>query len=771
MHVASIVVYTIILLSPLSVFAQTAATLCQEGILNKWNFDEKSGNNFRSSYSLNDAIALTPVTPVEGIVGGAQAFDGTTSAVEIRDDNKFDWSANSSFSIAFWMKHDKEIRGAGGETGNEVIIGRTDQTGFAGRRVHWWIGLDASNANKGAARFELRDNKREGVSIVGSKPLNDGKWHYVVAVRNPFTKMNILYVDGVKEAEAPFEYTADFNANDLPVNVGWLNLSGKFYYQGALDELTYHRNPLSADEIAANYNNGSGIYCESAPILLSQPQVLTNKGQVYQYKVDAAGQPVVSYSLLNAPSGMSIDSNTGAITWLPAEVGTYNVTVQASNTVGAVEQNYQLQVLDPKTCATEITHYWNLEETAGGPYANIHSATQATGSVAASKGILGGAQRFSGSGLTVADDGAFDWSHGSSFAIGLWVKKDAPMGTSGVGSNEVLIGRNDASNKSGSDLHWWVGLDAVGTVPGAARFELRDNNRYGMALIGTKPLNDGQWHYIVAIRDGKANKNILYVDGVKEAEADIEYTSGFDAVDKPINIGWLNLSSRFYFKGELDEVALYSNTLTEQLIKKQYNNGLAGINSCNQEVSPVELVKFTGKLVGNKVELKWETNTEVNNDEFIIERSADKENFTEIGRVKAAGNSNVAVNYEHIDAQPLKGMNYYRLKQTETDGTYTYSNIVEVRYGIEVTGTIYVYPNPNEGKHIKVELDGAAENEEVIVTIYDMWGKKIFSKAYTSDNAGRLQEEIILAHHLAGGMYTVGFNSSKIKKHVKLVVQ
>ncbi|WP_242928743.1 LamG-like jellyroll fold domain-containing protein [Pontibacter vulgaris] len=773
---ASIVMFAGYLLLPSFVFAQTSeGNLCQEGIINKWHLDESAGNNYRTSYSLNHAVALAPLTPVEGVINGAQAFDGTASAIDIRDDGKFDWSTNSSFSIGFWMKHDKPLRGNGGEGGNEVIIGRTDQTGYAGRRLHWWVGIDATNAGKGAARFELRDNKREGVSIVGTTPLNDGKWHYIVAVREPNTKKNILYVDGVKEAEAEFAYTADFKANDLPINVGWLNLTGKFYYQGALDELTYHRNPLTAAQVAANYNNGSGINCQVAPILLSQPQVLTNKGQVYQYKVDAAGQPEVSYSLLNAPSGMSIDGKSGAITWLPNAEGKYNVTVQVSNAVGAVEQAYELQVLDPKTCATEITHYWNFEETGGSTYANVHSATQATanGAVAPTKGILGGAQRFNGSGsaLDVADDNAFDWSNSSNFTIGLWIRKDGAMGTKGVNSNEVLVGRNDPSNKAGNDLHWWIGLDAAGTVPGAVRFELRDNNRYGIGITGVKPLNDGKWHYIVAMRDGKSNKNILYVDGVKEAEADIEYTSGFDAVDKAINIGWLNLPNKFYFNGEMDEVMLYSNTISEQLVKKQYNNGLAGINSCNQEVSPVELVMFTATLVKNKVELKWKTNKEVNNDEFIIERSSDGETFTEIGRVKAAGNSNVAVNYEHVDPQPVKGLNYYRLKQTEIDGTFTYSDIVQVRYGIEDSGLVFVYPNPNQGKNIKISLEGAGINEKVTVTIFDMWGKKLFEKEYTSDGAGRITEELIFNHNLSGGMYTVGFNSATLKKYRKLVVQ
>lgn len=91
---------------------------------------------------------------------------------------------------------------------------------------------------------------------------------------------------------------------------------------------------------------------------------------------------------------------------------------------------------------------------------------------------------------------------------------------------------------------------------------------------------------------------------------------------------------------------------------------------------PVELLGFEGEVIGPVNRLIWSTASEHDNDHFDVERSADGQDFERIGAVAGAGNSQELVTYTLKDERPLRGANYYRLKQVDTDGASTYSNII-----------------------------------------------------------------------------------------------
>lgn len=84
---------------------------------------------------------------------------------------------------------------------------------------------------------------------------------------------------------------------------------------------------------------------------------------------------------------------------------------------------------------------------------------------------------------------------------------------------------------------------------------------------------------------------------------------------------------------------------------------------------PVELVFFSGEKENGTVKLNWQTATEINSSEFVIERSADGVTFEVIGHVAGAGNSSSVLNYDFVDAKPYSGTNYYRLRQFDYDGS------------------------------------------------------------------------------------------------------
>jgi hypothetical protein len=108
---------------------------------------------------------------------------------------------------------------------------------------------------------------------------------------------------------------------------------------------------------------------------------------------------------------------------------------------------------------------------------------------------------------------------------------------------------------------------------------------------------------------------------------------------------------------------------------------------------PIELLAFNARLVGAEVWLDWATASEVDNDHFTVLRSADGIWFEEVADVAAVGHSFTITNYSALDRQPFTGLSYYRLRQTDTDGRSTESDMVPVMN--EMTGsTIVLYPNP-----------------------------------------------------------------------------
>lgn len=94
---------------------------------------------------------------------------------------------------------------------------------------------------------------------------------------------------------------------------------------------------------------------------------------------------------------------------------------------------------------------------------------------------------------------------------------------------------------------------------------------------------------------------------------------------------------------------------------------------------PIELIYFKALLDDGVVKLKWATAAEINNDFFTIERSSDGRNFTAINSQPGAGNSNVTKYYSADDDKPLNGFSYYRLKQTDFDGRFSYSDVETIK--------------------------------------------------------------------------------------------
>jgi len=141
---------------------------------------------------------------------------------------------------------------------------------------------------------------------------------------------------------------------------------------------------------------------------------------------------------------------------------------------------------------------------------------------------------------------------------------------------------------------------------------------------------------------------------------------------------------------------------------------------------PIKLSYFQAKLIDKKVALNWSTENEINNDYFTVERSINSQDFSEIGRKNGAGNSSDKLYYSLLDENPLIGLSYYRLKQTDTDGKVSYSEVESVYFdkGDRAKNNSEIFPNPIEDGKIKIKLNDYS-NQLIKIQITDLIGKHV----------------------------------------------
>jgi hypothetical protein len=143
---------------------------------------------------------------------------------------------------------------------------------------------------------------------------------------------------------------------------------------------------------------------------------------------------------------------------------------------------------------------------------------------------------------------------------------------------------------------------------------------------------------------------------------------------------------------------------------------------------PIELLSFTAEVVGDKVHLNWITASETNNDYFTVQRSVDGISFEDITYVDGAGNSNEIRYYSAVDEKPLSGLSYYRLKQTDFDGGYSYSKAVAVKFTQNrIEEEISIYPNPNNGS-FNMRLSGFSEGSRLEIHMRNITGKEVLNR-------------------------------------------
>lgn len=152
---------------------------------------------------------------------------------------------------------------------------------------------------------------------------------------------------------------------------------------------------------------------------------------------------------------------------------------------------------------------------------------------------------------------------------------------------------------------------------------------------------------------------------------------------------------------------------------------------------PVEFLDLEARLTGNAVELNWSTATELNNDFFTVERSIDRLGFESIAEVDGAGTSPITQYYSAYDERPIGEKMYYRIKQTDFDGSFSYSNMIELTVREEAL-SLRAFPNPTQGRDIQVQVSGFDKEESLKVSIREITGRVVFQQDTKAGQIGGL---------------------------------
>lgn len=213
---------------------------------------------------------------------------------------------------------------------------------------------------------------------------------------------------------------------------------------------------------------------------------------------------------------------------------------------------------------------------------------------------------------------------------------------------------------------------------------------------------------------------------------------------------------------------------------KNYNNGCsnpevditfggtATVSCAPPSILPIELVSFTGNSDDRYNMLYWETAAEINNDYFTLLGSPDGSNWQELGKIDGAGTSFQHSYYEFEDDILSLQMTYYKLKQTDFDGEFKYSQVIALARDFEFT-TIFsqFFPNPSTNTFY-FNYGGDYFNQPIEMNIYNNMGQIVMTQTYENFNSQMSMS--VDCSGLAKGMYQVELSQGDKTEYQKIML-
>lgn len=254
-----------------------------------------------------------------------------------------------------------------------------------------------------------------------------------------------------------------------------------------------------------------------------------------------------------------------------------------------------------------------------------------------------------------------------------------------------------------------------------------------------------------------ANVTLYWEDGTRSGITDLTdlTITKWDATDWGNDVGIATTTSGAPAAGSVTTTSPYTTFSPFSFASPIGNNAL-----------PVELVYFRGKLFAEGVVLEWQTASELNNDFFEVEVSTDGENYNTLAIIAGQGTSTTLTNYDYVDRYPSTGLNYYRLRQVDFNGDFTYSNIISIMNDAPARLYFSAYPQPAT-THLTLQLMGIDDTSIMNLVIYNINGKVV--KSISIDPKTKLLP--IDLTPFTNGLYLVRLNQAEQAFHGRLLIQ
>ncbi len=181
---------------------------------------------------------------------------------------------------------------------------------------------------------------------------------------------------------------------------------------------------------------------------------------------------------------------------------------------------------------------------------------------------------------------------------------------------------------------------------------------------------------------------------------------------------------------------------------------------------PVTLTSFTGSQEGDMIQLRWQTASEINNDFFTLERSFDAKTFVPIGKVTGQGNTTEPTDYAFTDYPGVSGLVYYRLSQTDYDGTSETFDVISVNYELSTTG-ITAWPNPATDGRINIALPAPVKGK-LTATLYAASGQVVLRQEIVNPDK---TFSLYLPASSDHGLYLLQLDTQGSRTRIKLLVE
>ncbi len=489
--------------------------------------------------------------------------------------------------------------------------------------------------------------------------------------------------------------------------------------------------------------------------------LIVNDGSLIQVEPNAL--VTIQGGLINQDNGVNIGrlDNWGLITLTGDWTNNSSGNAFINSSPGTTELNGAAQLIT----GTSVTNYYNLTLTGTGTKTqNVNSIVQGTLAL---------------NNRELATQG--NWMHVTNTSVNAITRFGGLSSTpvagfvSSTGSGRLRWNTNSTGlyifplgSSQGNPRYRPVGLAPTNSAANtyAARFVNNDPTIDGYSILLKDP-NLGAinplWYQKINGLSGSTNPNIsLYFDNVQDAIAPLPGLLMTQWAYSAPPVQWRAISGVILS-------GLASPNLSSVTKNSWVSFNTENFNLAPQSIPlPIELMSFTGECNQNAINLEWVTASEINNDYFTLERSADGLNFVELAKLKGAGTTSLNTYYKFSDTENTAGKSwYYRLKQYDFDGESTESKIINIncKKNNPSAATINIYPNP-VNTILNVVINQSAQGKAV-VRIVNVLGQVVYFKEYPV--AAGIQQITIDLDYLAPDIYQIIVDSGNEKLVEKVI--